>query len=320
MSATPTTANASSDVVASPDMCNCNEAGYSELPSTDSWNENCSTARQLFLLFLLSLALLATRRKHLVTLSLALLAYLFYRVYQRPSTLLHAPSALLTSSIRTPEFLDLSLFPHHKLFEKDFSLLKEEVSHLLLKTRQGKDLTLTRDTYSGENAYIGSDVKVQNGQTTGWRVLPIKTGSSFSAHATHFPTLKRILRRCPDVVACVISVLEPGVTIPIHNGYYKGIMRYMIPTHVPQERDKVFLCVNGKKYHWTEGKSVLWDDNFPHKVYNYSDEIRVVIYMDVIRPLSGLLNSFNRSMLNIAANSRIVKKEIERTEKQIKLS
>jgi beta-hydroxylase len=241
-------------------------------------------------------------------------------VYQKPSTLLHAPSALLTSHVKTPEFLDVALFPQHKLFEKDFPDLKKEVSNLLQQTHQGKDLTLTRDTYSGENAYIGSDVKVQDGTTTGWRVLPIRTGTTFSAHAAHFPILKRILRRCPDVVACVISVLEPGVTIPIHNGYYKGIMRYMIPTHVPKERDKVFLCVNGKKYHWTEGKSVLWDDNFPHKVYNYSDEIRVVIYMDVIRPLTGLLDTFNRGMIGLAANSPIVKKEIARTEKQIKLS
>ena len=300
--------------------CNCNEAGYSQLPSINSWNANCSSATSLSLLFILSLLLLASRKRVLLAPAILLLLYFCFRIYQKPSTLLHIPSSIITSAVRTPEFLDLKLFPNHKLFEQNFINLKDEVSNLLQKTHQGKDITLTRDTYSGENSYIGSDVKVSNGQTSGWRVLSIKAGSSFSSYAKHFPTLRRVLKKCPDVISCVISVLEPGVTIPIHNGYYKGIMRYMIPTHVPKDRDKVFLCVNGKKYHWTEGKSLLWDDNFPHKVYNYSDEIRVVIYMDVIRPLPGLLNSFNRTMISLASNSPLVKKEIERTEKQIKLS
>jgi beta-hydroxylase len=65
---------------------------------------------------------------------------------------------------------------------------------------------------------------------------------------------------------------------------------------------------------------VLCDDNFPHKVYNYSDEIRVVIYMDVQRPLPGLLHSLNKTMIALAANSSIVKKEVQRTEKQVKLT
>lgn len=302
--------------------CNCNEAGYSELPSDNSWNRNCTRA-SLFSLTFITATLLAISSRLYPTLlypSLFLFLICIIAIYCKPSILLHIPSAIITSHTRTPEFLDLSYFPQHTLFEQNFLQIKQEVSSLLEKTRNGKDLTLTRDTYSGENSYIGKDVTVKDGITTGWRVLNIKAGPKFSPYAKHFPTLRRCLRQTKDVVACVISVLEPGVTIPIHVGYYKGIMRYMIPTHVPKERDKVFLCVNGKQYHWTEGKSVLWDDNFPHKVYNYSDEIRVVIYMDIQRPLPGLLNSLNNTMIALAANSSIVKKEVQRTEKQVKLT
>jgi aspartyl/asparaginyl beta-hydroxylase (cupin superfamily) len=80
-----------------------------------------------------------------------------------------------------------------------------------------------------------------------------------------------VLRKLPEVTSCVVSVLEPGIHIPIHVGYYKGIMRYMIPTHIPKDKDNVFLCVNGIKYSWTEGEGVLWDDTFSHKVYNKKD-------------------------------------------------
>lgn len=298
--------------------CNCNEAGYSQLPSDNSWNRNCTTACALFACFLLGLALLIHTRTRYI--GVTLLALCVVCVYRKNSILLHLPSSLITAQTRTTEFLDLNTyFPDHHLFEKDFAGIKAEVEQLLQKTKCGKDLSLTRDTYGGENAYIGKDVKVDGDVTTGWRVLNIKAGDTYSPYAKHFPTLRRVLRRVKGVAACVVSVLEPGVTIPIHVGYYKGVMRYMIPTHVPKERDKVFLCVNGIKYHWTEGKGVLWDDNFPHKVYNYSDEIRVVVYMDIIRPLPGWLGAFNTGMISMASNSSIVKKEVQRTEKQVKL-
>lgn len=303
--------------------CNCNEAGYLELPSDNSWNINCTRATVVSSILVGGIILLgiSIRYPTLRIPALVLLGVSAVVVYLRPSTLLHIPSAVITAKTRTPEFLDIeTYFPASKNFEDHFTEIKEEVSRMLEKTRGGKDLVLTKDTYSGENAYIGKDVKVENGVTTGWRVLNIKAGNHYSPYAKHFPTLRRILRKTDGVVACVVSVLEPGVTIPIHVGYYKGIMRYMIPTHVPKERDKVFLCVNGIKYHWTEGQGVLWDDNFPHKVYNYSDETRVVVYMDILRPLPGLLNHFNKAMVSLASNSSIVKKEVAKTEKQVKLA
>ena len=96
-------------------------------------------------------------------------------------------------------------------------------------------------------------------------------------------------------------------------------MRYMIPIIVPKDRDNVFLCVNEKKYNWTEGKGVLWDDNYPHKVYNNTKEMRVVIYMDVIRPLCGIANYLNKQFINLICNSKIIKDEIKNTEIQIKI-
>ena len=170
-----------------------------------------------------------------------------------------------------------------------------------------------------QNTYIGSDIRRENGKTKAWRLINIKAGDEYSAVANkYFPSLVRLLRSVPQIGTCAISVLQDGVHIPIHVGYYKGIMRYMIPIVVPKERENVFLCVNEIKYSWTEGVGVLWDDTYPHKVYNNTDEIRVVIYMDVVRPLSWGLNALNRFILLLACNSKIVKDEIKRTEIQVK--
>jgi len=243
-------------------------------------------------------------------------------IYNNPIGLLYMISGLLTLGIRTPEFLDKDkYFPNNYLFEKpeNFKILKKEVVDILSKTDNGDTLKMTADTYSNENKYIGSHKINDNGKIKAWRVINIKIGNECTKVAyENFPFLVKLLESMPEVCACAISVLQEGVHIPIHNGYYKGIMRYMIPIIVPKDRDNVFLCVNEIKYNWTEGVGVLWDDNYPHKVYNNTKEIRVVIYMDVIRPFSGLLNDFNKFIISLTTNSKIVKDEIRKTEIQIK--
>ena len=245
------------------------------------------------------------------------------RIYMNPIEALYMMSAVITFGTRTPEFLNKDeYFPMNHVFEDpaNFNALKEEVENVLDKTGGGDSLTMTSETYGGKNKYIGSDIRQSDdGITKAWRVINIKVGDEYSAVAhKYFPSLVRILNGLPQIRSCVISVLQDGVHIPIHVGYYKGIMRYMIPVVVPKDRENVFLCVNELKYNWTEGVGVLWDDTYPHKVYNNTDEIRVVIYMDVIRPLRFGLNALNRFIIWLACNSKMVKDEIKKTEIQVK--
>ena len=244
------------------------------------------------------------------------------RIYMNPIEALYMMSALITLTTRTPEFLDKdAYFSMNCVFEypANFKALKDEVANILEKTGGGDSLTMTSETFSGQNKYIGSDIRRENGITKAWRVINIKAGDEYSGVAQeYFPSLVRLLRTVPQIGTCAVSVLQDGVHIPIHVGYYKGIMRYMIPVVVPKDRENVFLCVNELKYCWTEGVGVLWDDTYPHKVYNNTDEIRVVIYMDVVRPLRWGLNALNRFILMLACNSKIVKDEIKRTEIQVK--
>ena len=319
--------------------CSCrSENGYIYSKEKNSWNENDTIGILIFILIVsIIISLLYTSYCWLhsspylyryIIITTILISIFCITLLYRPILLLYVPSSILSLFIRTPVYLDKNLyFPDHKLLENPdtFKKIKEEVDHMLKKTNGGNTLSLTQDTYSGENKYIGSDVKEQNGIKRAWRILNIKAGELYSQDAmTHFPYLVRILKRIPDIKSCVISILEPGIRIPIHVGYYKGIMRYMLATHIPTDRKNVFLCANGIKYNWTEGEGVLWDDTYVHKVYNNTDEIRVIIYMDVIRPLKNesisLLDGLNKWLINQAMNSSIVQNEIKRTEKQIKIN
>ena len=77
----------------------------------------------------------------------------------------------------------------------------------------------------------------------------------------------------------------------------------------------MYLCANEKKMLWTEGKSVMFDDTFPHKVFNLTDQRRIVLYMDILRPVkSKMLNKLNKFVVKKMKESGITKNEVSKTE------
>lgn len=121
------------------------------------------------------------------------------RIYMNPIEALYMMSALITLGTRTPEFLDKDeYFPMNRVFEEpdNFKALKEEVENVLEKTGGGDSLTMTSETYSGQNKYIGSDIRRNDdGITKAWRVINIKAEDEYSPIAhKYFPSLVRLLK------------------------------------------------------------------------------------------------------------------------------
>ena len=254
------------------------ESGYKKINDNFTFNKKDMSGLINILLLstasLLGITAVAQQNYNYLYGAFASLGTFAVRIYMNPIEVLYMMSALITLGMRTPEFLEKdAYFPMNRVFEDpaNFAALKEEVENVLEKTGGGDSLTMTSETFSGQNKYIGSDIrKNDDGITKAWRVINIKAGDEYSAAAhKYYPNLVRLLRSGPQIGSCAVSVLQDGVHIPIHVGYYKGIMRYMIPVVVPKDRENVFLCVNELKYCWTEGVGVLWDDTYPHKVYNY---------------------------------------------------
>lgn len=306
------------------------EKGFTKIHDNNTFNKNDKHGIIFivnFIIILIALVIVCIMRHSLAFITffiLLVLVNMYY--YSRPSNKIHvlyAFSWIISSNVRTEEFLDLEEnFKNYVMFESNYNAIKDEVMGFL--NEEGvKNVPLTRDSFGGENEDIGSDVKVddESGDVKGWRLITLKVGKDLTSKCSdHFPSLAKVLGDVPEVVSCVLSILEPGVMIPIHVGYYKGIMRYMLPLSVPDDRENCFLWVNGLKYSWMNGKSVLWDDTYPHKVYNNTNQTRVLLYMDIIRPMGGgFLNNMNLFVLNLMQNSQIVKDEIKRTEHKIKI-
>ena len=246
---------------------------------------------------------------------LLLLSISVLYIISDPMIVVRAGDYFVALNVETDHILDKEkYFPAYKEFEDKHKIIQEELTHLLQDTNCGKDIGFTRDTYG--NGGIGRDVDEEKNR--GWRVYHIKLGNDIiKGTEKYFPNLIETINKYPEIKNVTISILDEKTTIPIHVGYYKGIMRFMLALKVPKQKEECYLCINGDKYVWEEGKTILWDDNFPHKVFNKTEEQRVVVYMDIVRPdLSWGRKKFNSVFESIIYNSPIIKEEVKRTEKR----
>ena len=107
------------------------------------------------------------------------------------------------------------------------------------------------------------------------------------------PETCRILDRVPNMIQAFFSILEPGKSVPLHEGPYLGYLRYHLGLSVPKENPPK-LIVNSKEYVWKPGEAVMFDDSWPHQVINHSNEIRAVLIVDVLRQLPLLPTVVNK--------------------------
>jgi ornithine lipid ester-linked acyl 2-hydroxylase len=122
------------------------------------------------------------------------------------------------------------------------------------------------------------------------------------------PETDRILATIPGINLAFFSILLPHKQIPVHRGPYKGVIRLHLPLKVPHP-DQCGIRVGDEVRHWEEGKVMLFDDTYPHEAWNHSDEIRVVLFVDIIRPMRFPAAWFNRWMLQLIAISPYVRGE-----------
>jgi aspartate beta-hydroxylase/beta-hydroxylase len=136
---------------------------------------------------------------------------------------------------------------------------------------------------------------------TRWKVLLLyllgyKPGDNWK----RCPETAKLLERVPGLVQAFFSILDPHKSVPLHEGPYLGYLRFHLGLRVPTDNPPMIL-VNGQPYTWREGEGVLFDDSWPHEVINHSDQLRAVLIVDILRPLTGFPDLLNRFMTMVLA-------------------
>lgn len=120
------------------------------------------------------------------------------------------------------------------------------------------------------------------------------------------PETAKLLEKIPGLKVAFFSILAPGKHIPEHRGKHKGIIRYHLALKVPQPRENCRIRVADQVAYWEEGKSLIFDDTFPHEVWNDTNDYRVVLFLDIARPLRFPLSIVNWLINTLVGLSPIV--------------
>ncbi|WP_034292382.1 lipid A hydroxylase LpxO [Herbaspirillum sp. RV1423] len=119
----------------------------------------------------------------------------------------------------------------------------------------------------------------------GWKRFYLKWYDASHPSAEQFcPKTVEILRKIPCVKAAMFAELAPGGTLNPHRDPYAGSLRYHLGLVTPND-DRCFIEVDGQRYSWRDGKSVVFDETFIHWAQNGADTNRIILFCDVERPL-----------------------------------
>ncbi|MCU0565583.1 MAG: aspartyl/asparaginyl beta-hydroxylase domain-containing protein [Oculatellaceae cyanobacterium Prado106] len=123
------------------------------------------------------------------------------------------------------------------------------------------------------------------------------------------PETTRLIESIPGLNTAFFSILMPHKQIPVHRGPYKGVVRMHLPLRVPEPATDCALRIGGDLRHWEEGKSILFDDTYPHDAWNNTDGIRAVLFLDFVRPMRFPASLVNRFLLQLISWSPYIQGE-----------
>ena len=200
------------------------------------------------------------------------------------------------SRVSTSPFLDASEFPWVPALEAEFDNIRRELASVL---ERPQDIPAFHQL-SPDQKRISTG---ENWKTFAFYVFGIR----LDENCARCPDTVRALERLPGLQNAWFSILAPRYHIPPHRGPTRAVVRAHLALVVPQAADQCWLRVDQEVRHWQEGRCLLFDDTYEHEVLNDTDEIRVVLFVDVDRPSDTIGRWFNRALLALVRSSAYVK-------------
>jgi beta-hydroxylase len=202
-----------------------------------------------------------------------------------------------------PTFFDNDDFPWTRILEDNWTVIREELDEVLAHREA---LPNFQDISEDQKALTTDD---------NWKTFFLY-GFGFKAekNCEIAPKTTEIVERIPGMKTAFFSILSPGKHIPAHRGPYKGVMRAHLGLKVPEENEKCRIRVGDDVRHWEEGEVMLFDDTHEHEVWNDTDETRVVLFLDVVRPFEPPVDTLNELLITLISYSPFVQNAKENQE------
>ncbi len=124
------------------------------------------------------------------------------------------------------------------------------------------------------------------GRSGRWSILfLLQLGRRHEANLAECPVLSSIIDRHKELIthagSMYFSCLDPHTRVESHRGPTNMRLRCHLGIDVPEGCG---VKVGGITSSWQEGRAIVFDDSFPHEVWNDSDQRRVVLVLDLWHP------------------------------------
>jgi beta-hydroxylase len=214
---------------------------------------------------------------------------------------------LRCSKVGNPWVYDNATFPWAAEVEAEWKLIRAELDHVLKR----------KSELPGFHE-IAADVRSISNDADWKTFLIAGYGIKSDEAIRQCPETWRIVQKIPGLKTAMFSIFEPGKHLPAHRGPYNGVLRFHLGLVVP-ESDDIAIRVGEQVCHWQEGKALIFDDAYEHEAWNHSDKVRVVLFVDFVKPLRFPGKLVNWLLLNMAIFTPFVREGYEAQKKWEKL-
>jgi len=122
-------------------------------------------------------------------------------------------------------------------------------------------------------------------------------GNPFMRGKKTCPRTMSIISRHKDIRLAMVSILKPNAVIKPHFGPWAGSYRCLLGIQTPNS-PRCAITVGGQKAWWQDGEEMWFDDTFEHSVTNATSQHRIVLFMDIERPMKNKFYTAIRWILN----------------------
>ena len=192
-------------------------------------------------------------------------------------------------------FYESTIFPWTSELEASSEKIRSEASNLL----RNRSLLPNFQEISTDQKAITQDNRWKTHFLYGY-------GVKMDYSCSLCPVTTQTIESIPGMKTAFFSILAPGKHIPSHRGPYKGVVRYHLGLIIPKEAKQCKIRVHNDYRFWQEGKSLIFDDTYQHEVWNDTNEERVVLFLDIERPLYWPLSWINKFLLWAISKSPFV--------------
>lgn len=219
---------------------------------------------------------------------ICILFYFLIYLMQNPTEGLHLYNLLIDYFHEEKIFYNdeekVEIFPKSIILEEKWKQIKEEALDIIeeVKGNVGK-------------IFINQDEDFWKD----WNTFELRLfGVDNEINMAKCPILSEILKSDINITTAFFSIIGPHKTIHSHYGPFKGILRYHLGLEIPE--GNCLISVGNEIYKWKNGEGILFDETHKHFVLNETDYPRVILFLDVKRPMhSSFMKLINDSLISI---------------------